>query len=96
MVYDLDRLRARRTEILKVAGAHGAHNVAVFGSVARGDATATSDVDLLVELDPDRTVLDLSTLILDLQETLGCAVHVVEITRASRAAEQVRREAVAL
>lgn len=96
MVLDLDQLRARREEILGIAASHGAHNVAVFGSVARGDATSASDVDFLVEFDSNRTVLDLSTLILDLQEALGCPVDVVEIKRQTQTAAQVRREAVAL
>lgn len=96
MVQDLDQLRARRNEILRIARSHGARSIAVFGSVARGDATPTSDMDFLVELDPDRTVLDLSALILDLEGALGCPVHVVEITRTTAVAERVRREAVAL
>jgi predicted nucleotidyltransferase len=63
----LDELRQRRPEIERIAERHGARNVRVFGSVARGDAVPGSDVDFVVDLDPDRTVLDLSALILDLQ-----------------------------
>jgi predicted nucleotidyltransferase len=74
----------------------GACNVQVFGSVARGEADATSDVDFLVDLEPGRTVLDLSELTLDLEETLGRKVDVVEIRTASAFAEQIRREAVPL
>jgi predicted nucleotidyltransferase len=92
----LDGLRARRDEILEVAALRGARNVRVFGSVARGEAVADSDVDLLVEMEPDRTVLDLSELILDLEETLGRHVDVVEIRRPSPHAEQILRDAVAL
>lgn len=47
------KLRARRGEILGLARAHGARNVRVFGSVARGDDTASSDIDLLVDADAD-------------------------------------------
>jgi len=89
-------LRARRHEILRVAAERGAQNVRVFGSVARGEATADSDVDFLVEMEPGRTALDLSELILDLQDTLGRRVDVVEIRRPSPHAEQIIREAVAL
>jgi predicted nucleotidyltransferase len=92
----LEVLRARRGEILSVAARRGARNVRVFGSVARGEADADSDVDLLVEMEPGRTALDLSELILDLEETLGHRVDVVEIRRPSPHAEQILREAVAL
>lgn len=68
-------LRARREELLAIAARYGARNVRVFGSVARGDARSDSDVDFLVELEPDRTVLDLSGLVLDLEETLGRKVR---------------------
>lgn len=52
-------LRDRRDRILELVEQHGAHNVRVFGSVARGEAGPTSDVDLLVEMDQDRSLLDL-------------------------------------
>ena len=74
----------------------GARSVRVFGSIARGEAQADSDVDLLVELEPGRTVLDLSELILDLEEALGRAVDVVEIRRPSPLAERIQREAIPL
>ena len=92
----LAELRARREELLRIAAARGAHNVRVFGSVARGDARADSDVDLLVEMEPGRTVLDLSELILDLEEALGRDVDVVEIRRPSELAERICQEAVPL
>jgi predicted nucleotidyltransferase len=92
----LSDLRARREEILRVAAPHGAGNVRVFGSVARGQARLDSDVDLLVEMEPGRTVLDLSELILDLREALGPDVDVLEIKSHSPAAERVLQEAVPL
>jgi len=92
----LSDLRARRNEILTIAARHGARNVRVFGSVARGDARPDSDVDFMVELEPGRTVLDLSDLILDLEDTLGRKVDVVEARRPSRAAERICHEAVPL
>ena len=55
----LEDLRARRDEILRIAAKHGAHNVRVFGLVARGQARPDSDIDFVVEFDPERTVLDL-------------------------------------
>lgn len=92
----LTDLRNRRDELLAIAARHGAHHVRVFGSVARGDARPDSDVDFLVEFEPGRTVLDLSGLILDLEETLGREVHVVEVRRPSQAADRIRSEAVPL
>lgn len=92
----LEELRQRRKEIERIAESHGARHVRVFGSVARGDAVPGSDVDFLVEFDPDRTVLDLSALILDLQAALDCEVDVKELTGDGRAAERIRREAVTL
>lgn len=92
----LREMRARRKEIMRIGALHGARNLRVFGSVARGEAGPESDVDFLVELDQDRTVLDLSSLILDLREALGRAVHVVEARESSPVAESIRREAVAL
>jgi predicted nucleotidyltransferase len=90
----LAALRARREEITRIAAARGARNLRVFGSVARGEARADSDVDFLVEMEPGRSVLDLSELILDLEDTLGYRVDVVEIGRPSALAEHIEREAV--
>ena len=70
-------LREKREEILRLAARHGARNVRVFGSVARGEADAQSDIDLLVEFEPDRSLLDHAALWLELQELLGCKVDVV-------------------
>jgi predicted nucleotidyltransferase len=64
----LERLRRRRAEILRIAAARGAGDVRVFGSVASGRERPDSDVDFLVEFEPGRTALDLSELILDLEE----------------------------
>jgi len=86
----------RRGELLAIAEVHGARNVRIFGSVARGEARPNSDVDFLVELDQGRSLLDLSGLILDLQAALGCEVDVVEITTPSRAASRIVQEAVSL
>jgi len=54
----IDELRSRRHEILSVAARHGARNVRVFGSILRGDDRPDSDIDLLVEVEPGRSLLD--------------------------------------
>ena len=72
-----DLLRGQREEILRIAAKHGAYNVRVFGSVARGDARADSDVDFLVDLEPGRSLLDLGGFLMDLQDLLDRNVDVV-------------------
>ena len=70
-------LQEKRAEILLLASEHGASNVRVFGSVARGEADAASDVDLLVDMEAGRSLLDLGGLLMDLRDLLGCEVDVV-------------------
>ena len=66
-----------RDEILQIAACHGAYNVRVFGSQARGEAKQDSDLDLLVEVGPDRSPWFPAGMIIDLEELLGCKVDVV-------------------
>jgi predicted nucleotidyltransferase len=70
-------LKNKRDEILCLAAKHGAYNVRVFGSAARGEASDDSDLDLLVDFEPGRTLLDHSALVIDLQDMLGCKVDVI-------------------
>lgn len=77
MAMDLQELRRSRQAILAAAARRGARSVRVFGSVARGDATATSDVDVLVTFEPGRSLLDQVHLIADLEDLLGRRVDVV-------------------
>jgi predicted nucleotidyltransferase len=73
----LSELAARRDDILRVAAQHGARNVRVFGSVARGTADAGSDIDFLVDFEPGRSLFDQGGLQVALQELLGKPVDVV-------------------
>ena len=73
-----ETVREKRQEILKIAARHGAGNIRLFGSLARGEEKAGSDVDLLVEMEEGRSLMDLSHLLQDIEELLGCPVHVVE------------------
>jgi predicted nucleotidyltransferase len=72
-----DTLELHREDIRRPAAAHGARNVCVFGSVARGEADAASDFDFLVDLEPGRGLLDLGGLLMDLRDLLGAPVDVV-------------------
>lgn len=72
-------LRARRGEILAVADLRGATDIRVFGSVARGQADATSDVDFLVEMEQGRSLLDMGALLMDFSDLLGRPVDVVTV-----------------
>jgi predicted nucleotidyltransferase len=92
-----DLLRERRDEILRIAARHGASNIRVFGSVARGEATAQSDVDFLVELERGRSLLDHAALMVDLENLLGRRVDVAtERGLKPRVREVILREAVRL
>ncbi|OHC65765.1 MAG: nucleotidyltransferase [Rhodocyclales bacterium GWA2_65_20] len=73
----LDTLRKRKTEILAAATRHGARNVRVFGSVVRGSDTSDSDIDLLVDFEPERSLYDLVGLQLDIESLLGRRADVV-------------------
>ena len=73
----LEELRRQRDRIVALAERHGAHNVRVFGSLARGQANPESDVDLVVDFERGRSLMDHGELMMDLEEVLGCRVEVV-------------------
>lgn len=88
-------LKEGRDEILRIAAKHGARNVRVFGSIARGKADEASDVDFLVELEPGRSLLDLGGLQIELEAFLGCRVDVVTVRGLkARIRERILQEAV--
>jgi hypothetical protein len=70
------QLRRSRERLLTAAQRHGVHDLRVFGSLARGEETPRSDVDLLVDLDPGRNLLDLIGFQQDAEEILGVDVDV--------------------
>lgn len=72
-----DLLKDKREAIIKIAAKHGAHNVRIFGSTARGDAHEQSDIDLLVDMEPNRSLMDMGLLRMDLQALLGRKVDVM-------------------
>ncbi len=90
-------LKGNGDEILRIASNHGARNVRVFGSLARGEAGPDSDIDILVKLDPGRSLLDIVAIKQDLEDVIGCEVDVVtEAVISPYIREQVLKEAVSL
>ena len=90
-------LLAKRERILSIAASHGALNVRVFGSRARGEARPDSDLDVLVTLTPGHSLLDLVAIKQDLEDLLGCAVDVVtEASISPYIRDNVLKEAVPL
>jgi predicted nucleotidyltransferase len=73
----LDDVRHQREAILQLAARYGIRRVRVFGSVARGQARAASDLDVLVDFEPGRSLLDQVGFEQDLEALLGCRVEVV-------------------
>ena len=92
-----ETLRAHRQTIREIVGRHLARNARVFGSVARGDDSDGSDIDVLVDPLPGATLLDLGALQIELEEALGLRVDLLtpgDLPPAFR--ERVLREAVAV
>ncbi|MBS1250081.1 MAG: hypothetical protein MAG431_01670 [Chloroflexi bacterium] len=90
-------IEEKREEILKTTSKHGAYNVRIFGSVARGDDRDDSDFDFLVDMESGRSLLDLGGLLMDLQTILGNDVDVVtEKGLRSRIRKRVLSEAIPL
>ena len=69
-------LKDKRDEILRLAAKHGAYNVRVFGSVARGEANDDSDIDFLVEMGQDHSPFFPGGLLIDLEELLGVPIDI--------------------
>lgn len=90
-------VNSRREEILEIARSYGASNVRLFGSVARGDADEASDIDLLVDFEAGRTLLDLAALVDALEAVTGCHVDIAtERGLRPRIRDAVVSEAIAL
>jgi len=83
--------------MLHIATLHGAENVRVFGSHARGEARKDSDIDILVKLDAGRSLLDIVAIKQDLEDLLGCSVDVVtEAAISPYIREQILKESINL
>ena len=85
-----------RAEIADAVARHRGRSVAIFGSVARGDETDESDIDLLVDFEPGSSLFDLLLLQDELTALLGCPVDVVSAGGLKPRDEHIRREALGL
>lgn len=93
----IDLLRSKREELLATVAKFGLSNVRVFGSVARGDERPESDIDLLVDMDPGRSLFDLVGCWLELEKLTQRRVDVVtEKGLKPRARASVMKEAIPL
>ena len=91
------QIQTQRQAILHLAQTYGATNLRIFGSVARGEDTPTSDLDMIIDLEPNRSLFDLGGLAMDLQDLLGCPVDIVtEKGLKQRIRARVLREAINL
>jgi hypothetical protein len=72
-------VQQKKDAIRRIAQEHGATEIRLFGSVASGDESETSDIDFLVELEDGRSLLDLGGMLMDLQEELGVEVDLTTI-----------------
>jgi hypothetical protein len=72
-----EQVKRKREKILRLAKRYGVTNIRVFGSAARGDDTAESDIDFLVELEPGRSLFDVGGLLMELETLLHCKVDVI-------------------
>lgn len=75
----LAELRGRREDILVSAAQHGVSNVRVFGSVARDEATDDSDLDLLVDVEDGRSLMDLASFAIEVQDLMEVFTQVVTV-----------------
>lgn len=96
-VLSLRHIQQHRDELMAIAKRHGVISVRIFGSVARGEATAMSDLDLIVEVQPGVGLLTLSAFALDVETLFGTPTQVVTPDGLrSHMRQEVLREAVAV
>ena len=93
----LELLQQKRDAVLQIAARHGAYNIRIFGSVARGEAGLDSDIDLLIDRGPTTSPWFPAGLVLELEEELGRRIEVVTEQGLNRhLRERVLREAIPL
>ena len=97
MINFAEELTSKRDEILRIARSYGAVDVRVFGSAARNELHADSDLDILVTMEANRSLLDIVAIKQDIEDLLGCKVDVVtEAAISPYIRQQILAEAVSL
>lgn len=89
-------VEAHRDEIKAIVARHKGTAVALFGSVARGEETPESDIDLLVDIEPGTSLMDLGAMLMDLQDRLGRSVDVVTRGALDERDDDIRQDAIPL
>lgn len=93
----LDDVRRHREQIVAIGKRFGVRNIRVFGSVARGDAGAQSDLDLLIDVDPGHGYFDMAGFALEVEDLLGVFTQVATVGGLKvRIRDRVLAEAVAV
>jgi uncharacterized protein len=92
----LEDLKAKSLAIREIAARHKALSISIFGSVARGEDTESSDYDFLVTFDKDSSLLDSAALMNDLEDYLGSHVDVVSMAGLKQRDFRIRQEAILL
>ncbi len=97
-IITMERLREHyRDDILAIAERRGVENIRIFGSVARGNTHADSDIDFLYTRRPDTDLMDLGGLYMELSDLLGCGIDIVSETSLSPyMKDRILREATTL
>lgn len=94
---ELEQIKEKAPALRNIAARHGARNIRIFGSVARGEADSESDIDFLVDMEPGRSLFDLGGLYMDLRNLLGRDIDVVtEQGLRERIRDRVLKETVPL
>jgi uncharacterized protein len=96
---NFDQIRQFSPQLIKIARKHGIANIYVFGSVARGDTTAQSDVDFLVEMQEGASLFGVAGFSYESEKLLGVSVDVIPLSALSQVKDQefvinIKREAV--
>lgn len=92
----IEILTSKKDELKAIAQKHGASNIRIFGSVARREETPGSDIDLLVDMEEDASLLFLARLKNDLEDLLGKSIDITTRPALHPLADTILKEAVSL
>ena len=98
---NLEQIQAYAPQLYKLAQKHGISKIFLTGSVARGDSSSISDIDFLVEMDPDASLFGVPGFLFEAEQLLGISVDVIPISLLQDIEDQafarnIQQDAVAL